>query len=256
MFKYSLVRAAQNKQNHYKGAQSPLVNLKQQLITERDGKMKKISRIAVVTVSILLIAGYFLPIWEITLDAPQYPEGLGMTIWINTIKGDLQTINGLNHYIGMKTIEPDSINELRIMPYILGFLIGFGLISGLAGKKKLLTIWVVIFVVLGIAGAVDFYVWEYDYGHNLNPEAAIKVPGMSYQPPLIGSKKLLNFTAYSYPDTGGIILIAGGIIAVLLLIYEIRYNKRTAGKVTERIESNTSENSFDHTTRYAQLVHH
>ncbi len=95
---------------------------KHQLNTERGMKMKKISRITVIAVSILLIGGYFLPIWEISLDAPQYPEGLGMTIWINTIKGDLQTINGLNHYIGMKTIQPDSIKELKIMPYLLGLL--------------------------------------------------------------------------------------------------------------------------------------
>jgi len=198
--------------------------------------MKKISRILVVTVSILLIAGYFLPIWEITLDAPQYPEGLGMTIWINTIKGDLQTINGLNHYIGMKTIEPDSIKELKIMPYLLGALIALGLITGIAGKKKLLSLWVIIFVVFGIAGAVDFYIWEYDYGHNLNQEAAIKIPGMSYQPPLIGSKELLNFTAYSYPDYGGMILIAGGIIGVLILLFEWKYNK--SPKKNEKKNSN------------------
>ena len=198
--------------------------------------MKKISRILVVTVSILLIAGYFLPIWEITLDAPQYPEGLGMTIWINTIKGDLQTINGLNHYIGMKTIEPDSIKELKIMPYLLGALIALGLITGIAGKKKLLSLWVIIFVVFGITGAVDFYIWEYDYGHNLNHEAAIKIPGMSYQPPLIGSKELLNFTAYSYPDYGGMILIAGGIIGVLILLFEWKYNK--SPKKNEKKSSN------------------
>ncbi len=50
---------------------------------------------------------------------------------------------------------------------------------------------------------VDFYLWEYDYGHNLDPTAAIKIPGMSYQPPLIGSKPLLNFNASSWPGPGG-----------------------------------------------------
>lgn len=188
--------------------------------------MKKITRILLIVLSLLLITGYFLPIWEITLEAPQYPEGLGMQIWINKITGDLNTINGLNHYIGMKFIEPDSIKELKIMPYILGVLILFGLIVGFTGKKKLLTVFVIFFVVLGIAGAIDFYIWEYDYGHNLNPEAAIKVPGMSYQPPIIGSKQLLNFVANSWPDTGGWILIGCGITSVLLLLYEIKYNKK------------------------------
>jgi len=187
--------------------------------------MKKTSKILIILISIALVASYFLPIWAINLDAPQYPEGLGMNIWINKITGDLQTINGLNHYIGMKKIEPDSIKELSIMPYMLGALILLGIAAAVSGKKKLLTIWVAVFVVFGIAGAVDFYIWEYDYGHNLNPEAAIKVPGMTYQPPLIGSKQLLNFTATSWPDSGGWIIIASGLIGLLVLIYEWKYNK-------------------------------
>lgn len=189
--------------------------------------MKKISRILVLALSLLLILVYFLPVWEISLEAPQYPEGLGMNIWINKITGDLNTINGLNHYIGMKTIQPDSIKELTLMPYILGALILLGLSVALSGRKKLLTGWVVFFVILGIAGAVDFYLWEYDYGHNLNPEAAIKIPGMSYQPPLIGSKDIANFTALSLPDTGGMILIGAGIVSVLILLYEWKRKKDT-----------------------------
>lgn len=194
--------------------------------------MKKVSKILVIVASLGLIGVYFLPVWDISLDAPQYPEGLGMKIWIHTIKGDLQTINGLNHYIGMKTIEPDSIKELQIMLYLLGVLIALGLIAGISGKKKLLALWVIVFIIFGIAGGVDFWIWEYDYGHNLNPEAAIKVPGMSYQPPLIGSKELLNFTAYSYPDFGGMILIAGGIIGVLVILYELKYNKKHRTQIT------------------------
>jgi hypothetical protein len=30
---------------------------------------------------------------------------------------------------------------------------------------------------------------------------------MTYQPPIIGSKQLLNFVAHSYPETGGYVLI-------------------------------------------------
>ena len=187
--------------------------------------MKTRSKVVILIVSIALIAGFFFPIWSISLEAPQYPEGLGMSIWINKITGDLNTINGLNHYIGMKTIEPDSIKELKIMPYLLGFLALAGIFTGIAGRKKILTLWVLIFVALGIAGGVDFYMWEYDYGHNLNPEAAIKIPGMTYQPPLLGTEQLLNFTATSLPDTGGFIMIIGGILACGVLLLETFYNK-------------------------------
>lgn len=181
--------------------------------------MKKITRIVVLVCSLAMIAAYFTPIWSIDLEAPQYPEGLGMKIWINKITGDLNTINGLNHYIGMKKIEPGSIKELTVMPYVLAALIALGIASAIAGKKKLLAVWVIVFVAAGAAGGIDFYMWEYDYGHDLNPDAAIKVPGMSYQPPIIGSKQLLNFVANSYPDTGGYILIGVGLAAVIALLF-------------------------------------
>ncbi len=188
--------------------------------------MKKSSRIIVFVLSLSLVAAYFLPFWEIDLDAPQYPEGLGMKICINKMTGDIPIINGLNHYIGMKIIEPDTIPELKYMPYFLGFLISFGLLVAFTGKKTLLVIWVVLFLVIGTIGSIDFYMWEYDYGHNLNPHAAIKVPGMNYQPPLWGTKQLLNFTAYSYPDSGGWLIILVGVGTMLLLVYEQLFNKK------------------------------
>jgi copper chaperone NosL len=180
-----------------------------------------------------------------------------MKIWVNKISGDLQTINGLNHYIGMKTIEPDSIKELTYMPYIVGFLALAGVLAGLTGKKKLLAAWVILFVIAGIAGGIDFYMWEYDYGTNLNPEAAIKVPGMTYQPPLIGSKQLLNFTAHSYPDTAGIIMIASGILAVCVLFFEnIRSRKLRVSKVKyeTKVEKDSVKHNISRTVRHTALV--
>lgn len=186
----------------------------------------KKSRILLLIICLTLIAVYFLPVWDISLEAPQYPEGLGFQIWLGKMSGDLNTVNGLNHYIGMKKIEPDSMSELKIMPFILGVLILSGIAVSLVGKKKFLYAWIIFFILLGVAGGVDFWKWEYEYGHDLNPTAAIKVPGMTYQPPLIGTKTLLNFTAHSYPAEGGIILIAGGIISVIVGAYEFKKSKK------------------------------
>ncbi len=193
--------------------------------------MKKSSRILILILTSSLIAVYFVPIWNISLQAPQYPEGLGMQIWLSKITGDLNTINGLNHYIGMKTIQPDSIEELKLMPYIIGFLTVFGLIVFIFNKRSLLLSWLIFVLILGTAGMYDFWTWEYDYGHNLDPTAAIKVPGMNYQPPLIGSKQLLNFNATSMPDIGGYIIFAAGIIAAMVLIYEYKFNKTQNVKI-------------------------
>lgn len=151
---------------------------------------------------------FFFPLWKVTLIAPQYPDGVTMYIWINQITGDtpgtLQNINILNHYVGMKFIEPDSIPELTYFPWVVGGLALFAAVAAFVNKPKFFLAFTVIFGVLAILGIYDFYLWEYDYGHDLNPHAPIKVPGMSYQPPLFGEKMLLNFLATSYPGIGGI----------------------------------------------------
>jgi copper chaperone NosL len=74
-------------------------------------------------------------------------------------------------------------------------------------KRYLFLAWGILFVVMGILGIYDFYRWEYDYGHNLSPTAPIKVPGMAYQPPLFGTKMLLNFKASSYPGWGSLFFL-------------------------------------------------
>lgn len=193
--------------------------------------MTRNSRLAVALASLLLLVLFVTPLWWIILDAPQYPEGLGLFIWINQITGqnphDLKTINGLNHYIGMKTITPESIAELRIMPFIVGALILLGLVTAWSGRRRMLVVFLTVFLGILLAGLVDFYLWEYDYGHNLNPEAAIKVPGMSYQPPLIGTKQLLNMRTTSIPHIGGLVAIISFLIGSVVLFREWRRMKGT-----------------------------
>lgn len=184
------------------------------------------SRIVVAVASVALLLVYLFPVWTIDLEAPQYPEGLGMQIQVNTITGqkahDLNNINNLNHYIGMKRIEPESIKELKLMPWIVAVLALTGLLVAATGSRKLLYLWVGVFFIVAVGGLVDFWLWAYDYGHNLNPAAAIRIPGMGYQPPLIGSKQILNFRAHSWPGIGGWAAIASFLTGALVMVREIR----------------------------------
>ncbi len=184
--------------------------------------MNQKSRLILGVAVLSLFLGYLFPLWSINLEAPQYPEGIGLYIRVNTISGhnpnDLRNINLVNHYIGMKAIEVDSIPELRFMPWILGFLIFSGGIIVFTRQRRLLLIWIILFVVLGIAGIYDFYLWNYDFGHNLDTaKAAIKIEGMTYQPPILGTKKMLNFTTTSLPHLGG--LAAFGSMGLAMLAY-------------------------------------
>lgn len=181
--------------------------------------------------ALILVGVFFFPLWNINLEAPQYPEGLGIRIWVNQITGykenDLDNINGLNHYIGMKPIDPDDIPELKIMPFTIGIMILFGLFNAFRGNNKTVYAWIILFLILGAIGLYDFYVWGYNYGHNLNPNAPIKVPGMSYQPPLIGSKQLLNINAVSLPSISSFIILISVLLAVIAIIVNKKKSKTT-----------------------------
>ena len=101
----------------------------------------------------------------------------------------------------------------------------FGFIIAFTKKKSLKIGWLILFFIVGTVGLYDFYNWEYDYGHNLNPHAIIKIPGMSYQPPLIGAKQLLNFNAASLPGIGFYIVLISIILVVLSIKCQMKYEK-------------------------------
>lgn len=172
--------------------------------------MRKKPKIFLLLAAILMGGVFLFPIWTITLGAPQYPDGISMYIWVNKITGDtestLQNINILNHYVGMKNIEPDSIPELSYFPYVIYAMMFMGIVFAFMKNKFFTLSWVIILALLLALAIFDFYLWEYDYGHNLSPTAPIKVPGQAYQPPLIGTKMLLNFKSTSLPHLGSVFL--------------------------------------------------
>lgn len=190
-------------------------------------KISNLHRYLILLVGVLLFLIYFTPLWTIRLEAPQYPEGLGMYISVNKIQGheefDLKNINLLNHYVGMEPIIEESIPELLFMPYVLAFMILGALFTFFYDRLVMVYLGVLNFFLVGAAGLYDFWRWEYNYGHHLNPHAPISIPGMSYQPPLMGCKQMLNITACSWPYWGGISLFLS--VAILLYVIFSEYRK-------------------------------
>jgi copper chaperone NosL len=160
-----------------------------------------------------------------------------MNIWINGLSGEVDVINGLNHYIGMKRITVDMFPEFKFLPYVVGFFMLLGIIVAVTGRTKFLLYYLILSAVGGAAAMIDFYKWEYNYGHNLDPTAPIQVPGMSFQPPLFGHKRILNFDAYSFPDVGGWIVVAAGSLAFGVLFFEWLQYRKSKKKSTMKISS-------------------
>ncbi|MBK8517883.1 MAG: nitrous oxide reductase accessory protein NosL [Saprospiraceae bacterium] len=196
--------------------------------------ISKLSVILLILAGLFILSTLYFPIWRIELDAPQYPEGLALLIYANKLGGNVDIVNGLNHYIGMKTLHAEEFIEFTVLPYILGFFGLWSIVAAFIKSKRNALILLVCFMLFGVLAMYDFWRWEYEYGHNLNPNAAIIVPGMAYQPPLIGFKQLLNFGAYSIPDLGGWLMLAGGVLIAFVNLFEFgvlnRFFKKT-GKV-------------------------
>lgn len=179
---------------------------------------------------LFLLGLYVFPLWNIMLGAPQYPEPLGMNIYVDGIKGvsefDIQNIDGLNHYIGMRTLpKPEDMWEFSTFPIIIGGMVALGVLIGLLGffakiSYKWFIGWFVLMSVLGVLGMYDFNAWMVDYGTNLDPNAIMKLTNpdgtpMSYKPPLFGHTKMLNFDVTSLPSTGAWMMFTGMMLTIV-----------------------------------------
>lgn len=180
--------------------------------------------------ALLLLGLFWFPLWNIQLGAPQYPEPMGMDIYISGIEGeeefDIQNIDSVNHYIGMKKIpKPEEMWEFQVFPLVIGTMAALGILLALLGFFKKINPnwflgWLLLMGILGILGMYDFNSWLLDYGTDLDPKAIIKLTDsegnpLSYKPPLLGTQKILNFTAYSYPKMGAYLMFAGMLLTLI-----------------------------------------
>jgi len=165
----------------------------------------------------LLVATYFFPLWNLTMFAPQYPEGLRLDIYSYTLVGgnhgqDVKEINVLNHYIGMQDLVNESFTEFKWMPFVIGMLGLLVLRAAVHGTVVALVDTTMLFVYFGAFSLWSFGYKLYRYGHDLSPEAAVQVP--PFMPPMFGGRQIANFEVYSYPRAATYAM--AGVIALLL----------------------------------------
>ena len=179
----------------------------------------------------LLAVALLLPLWNLTMFAPQYPDGLRMDIYSYELKGgrggqDVREINLLNHYIGMKDLDAAEFTEFKWIPFAVG---AFGLLflrTAVLGKMAHLVDVVVLYLYFGLFSLWSFAYKMYWYGHHLSPTAAVKVD--PFTPPLFGYKKLANFEVYSYPAVGSYTLAAVAVVLAAALYLAWRQSRSPA----------------------------
>jgi hypothetical protein len=186
------------------------------------------SRVLIIVGVLLLIPVYFLPLYEMTLVATQFPDGLLLDIYAHRLEGgktaardDLREINTLNHYIGMRPLLESDFSELKWIPLAIGAFALLALRAVAFGKMSKLIDVVVLFIYFGLFSAWSFYQRLHDYGHNLDPSAAMKVT--PFTPPLIGTQKIANFTVTNVPGPGSYLMIAFAACLLLAVWHSTRH---------------------------------
>jgi len=174
------------------------------------------SRGLLVIAALFLVPVYLMPLWKLTMFAPQYPDGLRLSIYSYKLVGgnngqDIKEINVLNHYIGMRDLAAADFNEFKWIPFVVGALGLLFLRCAVLGNLSTVVDLLVLYLYFGLFSLWSFGYKLYRYGHDLAPTAAVKVA--PFMPPVYGHRKLANFEVYSYPGVGSYALAA----AVLVL---------------------------------------
>lgn len=187
------------------------------------------SRIVILAGALLLIPTFLFPLYDMTFYSNQYTDGLNLSLYSHKLEGghpvgrdDLREINTLNHYIGMRPLLESDFSEFKWIPLAIGVFFLLALRTIVLGRMSNLVDTAVLFAYFGLFSFWGFYNRLYEYGHNLDPMAPIKV--QPFTPPIFGTRELANFTVYSYPGPSSYLMVG----CFLLLCAAILLSRRPA----------------------------
>lgn len=188
------------------------------------------ARAIVLGAGVFLAGALFLPLWQITMYAGQFPEGIRLAIYSYKLEGgnggaDLQAINILNHYIGMRPLSIADFAEMKFIPFALGVFLLLGARTALFARVHNLVDQLVLFLYFGLFSGAIFWYRMYTYGHQLDPEAPIRISG--FTPPVLGHQHIANFDVYSYPSAGTYLFVVYALLLAGTLAVSARRARRT-----------------------------
>ena len=152
-----------------------------------------------------LVLSFTQPLWRISMEAPQYPQGLYMDVYAYKLGAghdghDIAEINELNHYIGMRHIQRSEFQDLDWIPFALGLLAILTLRAAAIGKVRSLIDLGVLTAYVGLFSLARFVYKLYVFGHDLDPHAPVNIK--PFMPVVLGTKQVANFTTHSWPNWG------------------------------------------------------
>jgi hypothetical protein len=161
----------------------------------------------------LYVISFFQPYWQVTLLAPQYPDGLTVEIFLDHLTGDVREIDGLNHYIGMAPLGEAAQFERSIAGWAIGGL-SVLVVAAALFRYRILTIGAALATItFPLAFMADSFYWLYTFGNNLDPRAPINLD--PFTPTLLGQGKVGQFETFAGPQLGFWLAVAAAILTTV-----------------------------------------
>ena len=146
-----------------------------------------------VAAAILLVVSIYRPWWRLKLVAPQYPQGLYVTAYVNRMAGNVSEIDGLNHYIGMRPLAEAAEFERAVSVYGI-----FALALLILGAAFVHTRWAALLVLPALVVPIfflgDLQFWLANFGLNLDPHAALSSSVDPFIPPVLWTGTIAQFS--------------------------------------------------------------
>jgi copper chaperone NosL len=190
----------------------------------------RLSTMLLITAAAILVASIFLPYWRMRLNAPQYPGGLIVTVYVNHMEGDIAEIDGLNHYIGMAPLEEAAQLERSLAPIAMAVIVL--MIIGVAFiHSKWFAVFAIPAMTFPVVFLADMWIWLWYYGNNLDPTAALSSSIKPFTPMILGTGHVGQFSTTAWLLPGWYLAALAAILTGVGLHY-----RRKARKAVESLE--------------------
>lgn len=164
--------------------------------------------------ALLLLVSIFTPYWQMTLHAPQYPKGLTVHAYLNQLTGDVQEIDGLNHYIGMRPLGEAAQLE-RSLSIMMVLALGLLILGAIFIHTRWSALFALPALIFPFGFLTDLWFWMNHFGQNLDPKAPLSSAIKPFSPPVLGTGYVGQFHTVAMPHVG---LILAFVAAALVLV--------------------------------------